>query len=123
MHFAGLGSAATRTGRVATAGIRAELIRRLNIGRGGGSRPIAWRFGFTGCPPRLLGGSARCASGSFRPAGARSFHSPGRAITVTNHNPVRRYCSARCRVALWHARNKPKPPQAQQQSITLGILW
>jgi hypothetical protein len=30
----------------------------------------------------------------------------GTAITVTTRNPNRRYCSARCRSADWHARNR-----------------
>jgi hypothetical protein len=29
----------------------------------------------------------------------------GLSITVTTRNPNRRFCSARCRVADWHARN------------------
>jgi len=29
----------------------------------------------------------------------------GRPITITRRNPNRRYCSPRCRVADWHARN------------------
>jgi endogenous inhibitor of DNA gyrase (YacG/DUF329 family) len=29
----------------------------------------------------------------------------GQPITVTTRNPNRRYCSPRCRVADWHARN------------------
>jgi hypothetical protein len=33
--------------------------------------------------------------------------------------PGRRYCSAPCRVVHCDARNKPKPPQTLQQSITL----
>lgn len=31
-------------------------------------------------------------------------------ITVTPRNPNRRYCSPRCRVADWHARNNRRPP-------------
>jgi hypothetical protein len=58
-------------------------------------------------------------SGRFGLPGQKVFHSPGTPITVTNRNPIRRYSSARCRVAHWHVRNKPKPPHAQQQSITL----
>ncbi|MBV8181247.1 MAG: hypothetical protein JO045_21090 [Mycobacterium sp.] len=30
----------------------------------------------------------------------------GTPITVTTRNPNRRYCSPRCRVADWHARNR-----------------
>lgn len=29
----------------------------------------------------------------------------GQSITVTGRNPNRRYCTDRCRVADWHARN------------------
>jgi endogenous inhibitor of DNA gyrase (YacG/DUF329 family) len=33
----------------------------------------------------------------------------GRPITITSRNPNRRYCSPRCRVADWHARQRQTP--------------
>ncbi|RSM67909.1 hypothetical protein DMH04_47940 [Kibdelosporangium aridum] len=34
----------------------------------------------------------------------------GQTITVTTRNPNRRFCSPRCRVADWHARNDRRVP-------------
>jgi hypothetical protein len=113
----------TRTGRVATAGICAELIRRLNFGRGGRSRPIAWRFGRTGCPARLLGGGARsaavvsaCRGKKFSILRAHRSPSPTATPSAATARPAAAWPTA-------HVRNKPKPPHAQQQSITLDALW
>jgi endogenous inhibitor of DNA gyrase (YacG/DUF329 family) len=40
----------------------------------------------------------------------RSCVTCGQTITVTTRNPTRRFCSPRCRVADWHARNNRRQP-------------
>jgi hypothetical protein len=123
MHFAGLGSAANSH----RSGCDSRHPRRANP-------PAEFRPWWKKSPDRVAlrahgmpctatGWRRQVCSGRFGLPGQKVFHSPGTPITVTNRNPIRRYCSARCRVAHWHVRNKPKPPHAQQQSITLDALW
>jgi endogenous inhibitor of DNA gyrase (YacG/DUF329 family) len=45
----------------------------------------------------------------------------GRPIAVTTRNPNRRFCSARCRVADWHARND-RPTDVPNAASTTGAV-
>jgi endogenous inhibitor of DNA gyrase (YacG/DUF329 family) len=53
----------------------------------------------------------------------------GQPITVTSRNPNRRYCTARCRVADWHRRNRtrhanpvPNAVPALANDVTVACL-
>jgi predicted nucleic acid-binding Zn ribbon protein len=44
----------------------------------------------------------------------------GRPIAVTTRNPNRRFCSSRCRIADWHARND-RPTDAVPNAVTNAV--
>lgn len=46
----------------------------------------------------------------------------GRPITVTSRNPNRRDCTARCRLADWHRRNRTRHPNAVPAAMSISTI-